>query len=133
MYRSDPIEGMHRFEIKATEKRHVAPVEEECRVDVHASRDAVGCPAHAQNKLEWAPHHTTLPFDLLSLLYPNYPSTLPIHPPPLVFPSWRVCILTRSLQCSSGPSLYYHDPSVTSFEPCKTCSTSRARPRIPLL
>lgn len=77
MYRSDPIEGMHRFEIKATEKRHVAPVKEECRVDVHASRDAVGCPAHAQNKLEWAPHHTTLPFDLL---FPPL-TQLPFHSP----------------------------------------------------
>jgi hypothetical protein len=118
------------FKIKATEKRHVAPVEEECNVDVHASRDAVGCPAHAQNKLGRAPHHTTLPFRLASSSLPQLSQS---HSTTLLPSSSQAggFELSHSLRFSPSSLLYDHDPSVTSFEPCKTCSTSRARPRIP--
>jgi hypothetical protein len=52
--------------------------DKECNVDVHASRDAVGCPGAAKTNYQGL-HHTTLPFDL-------QPSTFSLLPSPTTPP-----------------------------------------------
>ena len=44
----------------------------ECNVDVHASRDAVGCPGAAKTNYQGL-HHTTLPFNSLPFAHPLLP------------------------------------------------------------
>lgn len=102
---------------------------EECSVDVHASRDAVGCPAHAQNKRSRAPPHDFALRPALPFPTPNSP-TFFTFPPQVqgkegvgIAPNWPKLLRPFG----------YHVQPLISFEPCKTCSTSRARPTIPLL